>query len=93
MHTFPPHNRNFPLPKPPTLELFCERRIWLSGETPLGMRLGGSQVQPVSKADTEHKCVALVRCAHSADGWRDEETQNQHAGLKDKRSNSSEKTC
>ena len=81
MHTFPPHNRNFPLPKPPTLKLFCERRIWLSGETPLGMRLGDSQVEPVSNADPERKCVALVRCVHSADGWRDEETQNQRVRL------------
>ena len=72
---------NVPSPKPPTLKFFCERRIWLSGETPLGMRLGGSQVQPVSEADPESKRVAVVRCARSADGWRDEETQNQRAGL------------
>ena len=30
---------NVPSPKPPTLKFFCERRIWLSGETPLGMPL------------------------------------------------------
>ena len=30
---------NVPPPKPPTLKFFCERRIWLSGETPLGMPL------------------------------------------------------
>ena len=38
MHTFPPHDRNVPLLKLPTLKLFLHE-TWLSGETPLGMPL------------------------------------------------------